>query len=298
MDIETRELFRRMIGGSEEYFFRECWRKRTLFTDSAVPGLRTLYSYERFLEDYRRVDYHDATLLISVDAQGNRTMSRPGPADTVYSSLKEGMSVVVQVLLLPTSLLRLPEQWIWFLDLHRSLCNYLLPGFPARLLPGGPIAALDVFCTASETSVGGHYDTGDVFYFVLDGEKEWTVELVPDFDTALRLAAEGTNYKVDRLPRAECLRICVRPGDCLYVPPYTYHRVSSHGRSLAISVGLPTFNELSLIRNSLVRIQREHILFPPLPSFPRDHRSLFSDAGIETLRRTLSALGLPTVEKG
>jgi ribosomal protein L16 Arg81 hydroxylase len=206
------------------------------------------------------------------------------------------MSVVLQALLLPANLPRLPDQWSWFLALHRSLCDYLLPGFPSRLLPGGPIAALDVFCTASDTSIGGHYDTGDVFYFVLDGEKEWIVELIPDIDTGLRLAAEGTNYKLDRLPQSEHTTICVRPGDCLYVPPYTYHRVSSHGRSLAVSVGLPTFNELTLIRNSLVRIQREHALFDPLPSFPRTHRSLSCDAETETQRRTLSALGLPRVE--
>src|SRR5258705_10836923 len=178
-------------------------------------------------------------------------MLRANRADLVDSALGRGMSAVLQALLLPENLSRMPKEWRWFITLHSALCDYLLPGLPSRGQLGGAVAALDIFCTSSETSIGGHYDTGDVFYFVLEGEKEWTVEIVPDIKTGVRLTAEGTNYTVDRPPLREHMKIRVRPGDCLYVPPYTYHRVCSFGRSLAVSVGLPTFNEVNLLKIAL-----------------------------------------------
>ncbi len=127
---------------------------------------------------------------------------------------------------------------------------------------------------------------------MLDGEKEWTVELVPDVEEGHRLAAEGTNYQLDRPSLREHMKICVRPGDCLYVPPYTYHRVRSNGRSLAISFGLPTFTEVTLLRTALNRLQRERMLYDPLPSFPRTQDGLFRQAEQEVRRRTLGVLDL------
>jgi mannose-6-phosphate isomerase-like protein (cupin superfamily) len=201
------------------------------------------------------------------------------------------MSVVVQALLLPETLPGIPEQWRWFLNLYDALCEYLLPGFPSRIQPGGAIAAVDMFCTSSEASIGGHYDTGDVFYFVLDGEKEWTVEVVPDFEEGYLLAAEGMNSALDRPSLKEHMKIRIRPGDCLYVPPYTYHRVRSFGRSLAVSVGLPTFTEVTLLKAALSRIQKERMLYDPLPSYPRTH-ALFREAEEEVKRRALGVLDL------
>jgi len=160
-------------------------------------------------------------------------MSRPRQGDVIDAALNRGLSVVLQALLVPENLSEIPHQWRWFVTLHHALCDYLLPGLPYSGHLGGAVTALDMFCTSSETSIGGHYDTGDVFYFVLQGEKEWTVELAPDLETGLRLAAEGTNYTLDRPSLREHMKILVRPGDCLYVPPYTYHRVRSFGQSLA-----------------------------------------------------------------
>ncbi|HXO86129.1 MAG TPA: cupin domain-containing protein, partial [Gemmatimonadales bacterium] len=134
------------------------------------------------------------------------------------------------------------------------------------------------------------------FYFVLEGEKEWTVELTPDPAEGHRLAAEGTNYLLDRAALNEHLAIGVRPGDCLYVPPYTYHRVRSTGKSLAISFGLPTFTEITLLQVALNRVQRERMLYEPLPSFPRSENQLFCDAEQEVRRRSrgvLELLGAP-----
>jgi len=292
MISDTRDLFQQLVGGDEARFFREHWRKRTLFTEAAVPEFRTLYDYTHFLDDYRHLDFHDATLLAGVDDQRCRVMVRPDNGRLVDEALARGMSVVLQALLLPQTGLELPPRWQLFLNLYDALCDYLLPGLPSRVEPGGAVAALDIFCTASETSIGGHYDTGDVFYFVLDGEKEWTVELVPDAEEGHRLAAEGTNYQRDRLALNEHMKLSVKPGDCLYVPPYTYHRVRSTGRSLAISFGLPTFTEVTLLRAALSRIQKERMIYDPLPSFPRTESALFREAEEEVRRRALGVLDL------
>jgi ribosomal protein L16 Arg81 hydroxylase len=279
-----------MVGGNEECFFRHYWRQRTLFVESAVPELVGLIDYSQFLNEYRLVNCHQATLIIDVDKQGNRRMLRVNQDNTIDEALNKGLSIVLQVLLLPQTLANKPQVWGWFANLHHELCNYLLPAFPLNVQIGGPVAAVDIFCTCSESTSGGHYDTGDVLYFVLDGEKEWNVELGPDMEMGFELASQSG--KRDLPPRKESTNITVRPGDCLYVPPYTYHRVCSRGRSLAVSLGLPTFTELTLLRNSLVRMQKERTLFFPLPSYPRTQGQLFHAAANEIRQRSLDALGL------
>jgi len=291
MNIETLSWFPQLVGGDEARFFREHWRKRTLFTPGAVPELRGWYDVARFIEDYGRVGYHDATLLIGLDEQHRRVMLRPNQ-NVVGEALGQGMSVVLQALQLPEQAIDATPQWRFFLNLYDALCAYLLPGFPSRAPAGGPVAALDIFCTTAETSIGGHYDTGDVFYFVLDGEKEWTVELVPDPAEGHRLTATGTNYTLDRSALKEHINITVTPGDCLYVPPYTYHRVQSHGRSLAVSCGLPTYTEVTLLRTALSRIQQERMIFEPLPSYPRTEGDLFERAEREVKQRAGAVLDL------
>jgi ribosomal protein L16 Arg81 hydroxylase len=289
--MEIRSLLPRLVGGDEGRFFREYWRKQTLFTEAAVPEFRSLCDYDRFLTDYRRLDFHEATLLIRVNERGRREMSRPVKATAVDEALALGMSVVLRGLWLP-QLRDLPQAWRVLLDLYDGLCAYLLPTFPARGDLGGAVAAIDIFCTSAETSIGGHYDTGDVFYFVLDGEKEWTVELVPDTERGYELAADGSNYLFDRAPLKDYMTVSVKPGDCLYVPPFTYHRVRSTGRSLAVSFGLPTFTAVTLVRGALSHVQEQGLLFDPLPSFPRTQGALFREAREEVRRRTLGVLNL------
>ncbi len=279
-----------MFGGNEEQFFHDYWRKRLLFLHSAVPEFRDFYSRTRFLEDYRRLNFHKASLLVSIDQQGNRRMSRPSDVSSLDCALSSGISLVLQALMLPAQLEQLPREWSTFLDLYHALSEYLLPGLPLRKQPGWAVAALDFFCTSTKTTIGGHYDTGDVFYFVLDGEKEWTVELTPDMNMGLKLASEGENYTLDRCPVNEHVTISLTPGDCIYVPPYTYHRVCSTGDSLAVSVGLPTFNELTILRFAIARMQKDRIPRCPLPSFPLTQPALYQQAQNEIKERSLRAL--------
>lgn len=293
MRLGVQDLLRRAISGStDDGFLQLYWRKKTLLAKAVFPELEEFYGITGFLNDYLMLNKYESTLLVIVDAERNREFRRPPSREGVERAIAQGIPIVLQALLLPEKLDSLPQPWAWFIDLHRRLCEYLLPGYPPALQSGGSIAAVDFFLTTGESSTGGHYDTGDVFYFVLEGERHWTVELCPDEDTALRLAAEGVGHKSDRSPQKECMEIWVEPGDCLYVPPYTYHRVRSRGRSLAVSLGLPTFNEFTLLRSRLIQMQNHGYSYRPLPSFPVSHDALFSAAREEVRSRVWEFLGL------
>jgi len=279
------ELFKQMVGGDEDRFFSQYWRTHTLFEPSAVPRLKSFYDVDSFHRDYASLDYHAATLVISVDEEGRRNMTRPKDLEVVNTALAQGASVVLQALLLPRDLDKLPEAWKWVLGLYESLCEYLLPGFPPSIAPYGPIAAVDIFCTQAKVSTGGHYDTGDVFYFVLDGEKQWIVELAPDLTLGPQLAARGESSTVDRKPIHPHVAYTLKCGDSLYVPAYTYHKVTALGRTLAVSIGLPAFTEATLLFNTAARILAENGIYQPLPTFPRSQSTLFQQAEIETRER-------------
>jgi len=283
-------LFLQMTGGDDEHFFRSHWRQRVLFSQSAVPQLTSGYSYAQFIADYNRLSPHRETLVVTIGDQGTRKMIRPDKDWGIDSALDKGSSLVVQALLFPQDSSYLPQAWSKFIALHYDLCSYLLPGLPQGINPEGAVATVDIFCTSVDTSTGGHYDTGDVFYFVLDGEKEWTLELVPDPETVLRLFSTEGKYMLDHAPQKEHVTITVRPGDCLYVPPFTYHRVSSQGRSLAVSIGLPAYTEATLLKANLVRLQRQLLMWKPLPSFPRKFQDLHEEAQRETENRVFALL--------
>lgn len=282
---EFRNVFLRMIGGDEDFFLKNHWRQRVLFTKKALPELAYTYSCSQFIEDYLRMDPWDESLVVSIDNLGVRRMVKPAPGWGSSQELQKGTSLVLQALLLASKPKRIVPAWRKFIDMHEDICKYMLPDMPSGFQPGGAIAAVDIFCTTETTSTGGHYDTGDVFYFVLDGKKEWIVELIPDPQAVMKLLRSRGGYMLDHVSRREHLNIMIEPGDCLYVPPYTYHRVSSCGQSLAVSLGLPAYTEATLLRAKLERLQLSRAICDPLPSFPRSSGHLFEESKRETIRR-------------
>lgn len=94
----------------------------------------------------------------------------------------------------------------------------------------------------------------------------------------------------DHPTQKEHIVITIKPGDCLYVPPFTYHRVRSHGQSLAVSIGLPAYTEATLLKVALERIQRERLMWKPLPSYPDGFTQLSHEADEETRARILDML--------
>jgi hypothetical protein len=66
--------------------------------------------------------------------------------------------------------------------------------------------------------------------------------------------------------------------------------VRSHGRSLAVSIGLPAYTEATLLKVVLERLQFERLMWKPLPSFPRHYSQLFEQAERETSARIIEML--------
>lgn len=289
MNSDFHVQFTQMIGGHEDQFFDLYWRRRVLLSKAVVPSMP--YTCEDFIAEYKRENPYMESLIVTIDEQAVRRMVRPTRDWSSRGFLSNEGSLVLQAILLPRDSSSMPDVWRRFVNLHYDLCMYLLPNMPAGLQPDGAIAAVDMFYTSGETSTGGHYDTGDVFYFVLDGEKEWTLELSPDPATVLQLLNEDDDtYMTDHQPTKEHITVRVQPGDCLYVPPYTYHRVVSHGPTLAVSIGLPTYTEATLIKAISTRLQSEGRNLEPLPSFPTTRTSQFQAARQETRKRVSETL--------
>lgn len=286
------DLFSRLVAGDQDTFFRNHWRRRVLHQPNAIEV--PAYTCEQFLEEYRLANRYKESLVVAIDDQGIRRMVRPTHDWIQKEFMAAGGSLVLQAIRLPRDWHDMPDVWRNFVRLHDQICNYVLPGLPPGQQPDGPIAAVDFFYTSGETSTGGHYDPGDVFYFVLDGMKEWTVEFEPDTDTVLKLyESPHEHFMSDHSPTKESTTLCVKPGDCLYVPPFTYHRVASHGPTLAVSLGLPTYTEATLLKTLLRQLERDGRhwnIWDPLPTYPERFSEEYLTASTESSARVTSLL--------
>lgn len=278
---DTNQIIVPMTGSNPKQFLDAHWRRRILVVRDCLPELRSFYSVTQFIKDYVHCDFHDATFVIDV-VDGKRRFTVPTTSSMVSRSLTNGSSIALQVLRLPANLRRMPERWKWMLELYTALCRYFLPGFPTAQFLGAPVSAIDIFCTGSASTTGGHHDTGDVFFLALEGQKEWTVEYHPDMDVVRDLQSRS---QIDCKPVNETTTIVLSPGDCLYVPPFTYHRVRSNGPSLGVSFGLPAFNAIHILAHKLSLLAGRAEFMEPLPSSPRREQSRYVAARVEQRRQ-------------
>lgn len=281
---DANRIIMEMMGGNTKQFLGDHWRQRILVVRNGLPELRSFYGVSQFIEDYFHADYHAASLVIEI-ADGRRRFTVPATASMVSQALRQGSSIALQALQLPIDLPRMPEKWKWMIELHSALCRYFLPGFPTSPYLGAPVSAVDVFCTSSASTTGGHHDTGDVFFLALEGEKEWTVEYHPDMDTVRNLYKAQLLSGMDLKPANETTTVVLAPGDCLYVPPYTYHRVRSNGPSLGVSFGLPAFNAINLLAHKVSLVASRAEFIKPLPSSPGKEPGTYAAARAEQRRR-------------
>jgi ribosomal protein L16 Arg81 hydroxylase len=286
--IEPSRMMERMMGGNPKRFLDDHWRRRTLIMRDALPEMRSVYNIAEFLDDYRQIDFHRATLIIDI-IDGRRRFTVPSTLSQMSRALKHGSSIALQALKLPSNLNPIPFRWRSMIELHSALCAYFLPCFPPRAFFNFPVSALDIFCSISRSTTGGHYDTGDVFFVCLEGEKEWTVEHKADpkaFEEYYsRQVDSGIDSGPDCEPGGETTTVVLSPGDCLYMPPYTYHRVSSAGPSLGVSFGLPAFNAIHLLASKLPLLRSRAEFTTLLPSAPESEPSLYAAAKAEQLHQ-------------
>jgi len=280
----SNQIIAKMMGGNTEQFLDAIWRRRTSVARNCLTELRSFYSISQFMEDYSRSDYHAATLVIDTTG-GARRFTVPTSSGVVSQALKRGLSIALQALQLPDDWRGMPEKWKGMNELHSSLCRYFLPGMPTSRFLGAPVSSVDIFCTLTSSTTGGHHDTGDVFFLPLEGEKVWTVEFEPDLNIANNPVKLRLLSGMDLEPANETTTVTLSPGDCLYMPPHTYHRVCSEGPSLAVSFGLPAFNAIHLLAYQLSSLARRAEFTKPLPSAPENGADLYPSAKAEQRRQ-------------
>lgn len=274
-------------------FVSNYWRKETLFIKSGSATTRDLYSIANFYRDYEKIDYHDWSFLIEIE-NGKRNWKKVTSNRCVFDAKERQHSLAFMPLYIPDEKKKFISKEInYLINMYHQISNYLMPSFPSKNKWEWISSGVDIFLANDEGTIGGHYDTGDVFYFILEGEKEWLVEKKPDQEFCQKLVKEqgiSALSNQDLSPKNEYEIVVLKPGDILYVPPLTYHRVTSRGKSLAASIGLPAFNEVSYLRYMADLFKDEGHLLLPFPSYPREYSELNKTSHSEVIKRMRNIL--------
>jgi hypothetical protein len=153
---------------------------------------------------------------------------------------------------------------------------------------------VDLFFAGADSCLGTHFDTTDVFTLQLSGERRWLVEEVHDLTSILDVGRDPHWYPTREIafpgpPR----EIVLRPGDALYLPAYTIHRVQGGSReSVSLSLGLRAYNEIDIVEHLLAGLRRtEYLRHPPFPGIPPSLPDAHADARLDLLERVRSLLG-------
>ncbi|MCQ8870182.1 JmjC domain-containing protein [Vibrio splendidus] len=300
-ESQGKDFIKKISNQCGSDFVSNYWRKQTLFIKGGSDITKELYNIDKFYCDYEKIDYHDWSFLIEIE-KGKRNWKKVISKNCIDDAKESQHSLAFMPLYIPDEKKKYISKEInFFINMYHQISNYLMPSFPSDNKWEWISSGVDMFISDNKGTIGGHYDTGDVFYFILEGEKEWVVEKKPDFEFCQKLAKEqgiSALSNQDLAPRNEYDRILLKPGDILYVPPLTYHRVTSRGKSLAASIGLPAFNEVSYLRYMADLFKDEGELLIPFPSYPREYSDLNKNSHsefIERMRKTLEKLNVETI---
>ncbi|MFW7525837.1 JmjC domain-containing protein [Vibrio ostreicida] len=242
-----------------------------------------------FVSNYWRKE----TLFIK---NGKRNWKKVTSNSCVFDAKERQHSLAFMPLYIPEEKKKhISKEINYLVNMYHKISRYLMPSFPSDNKWEWISSGVDIFLANDEGTIGGHYDTGDVFYFILEGEKEWVVEKKPDQEFCQKIVKEqgiSALSNQDLSPKNEYEKIVLKPGDILYVPPLTYHRVTSRGKSLAASIGLPAFNEFSYLRYMADLFKDEGQLLLPFPSYPREYSELNKTSHSEVIKRMRNILDM------
>jgi hypothetical protein len=227
-------------------FFREYWDKKALYIPGTADKFSEIYDVDRWRQSRRFRELVAAT----VDDRGLQR-EYPIEPDLIDPLYRAGLTICADVSDDPR-------------------LSPFLRGFCARLkLPGGPGFA-KLYASADDRGFAVHCDKYHVFVMQIDGRKRWRFSrtpAVPSADCGGALNEAGlpvftfprqgvrmTSHdhlpvdppQIDRLEEA-----LLGPGDCLYLPPGTWHVARASGHSMAVSISPPRTTIGHLIMRSL-----------------------------------------------
>jgi ribosomal protein L16 Arg81 hydroxylase len=280
---ELDRLIERMLGDTET-FFSKYWRKEPHFAPGAAAALRHGYDVEQFLADMVATQ---SVPYLSVGARdGNRYFTKHETAQSLRDSVGEGGVCAVKMSKIWHG--QMPPSWGWMRALFGSLCRrasmlYLSPGRTEDV---------DMFLAGPNSQLGTHFDTTDVFTLQLFGERKWTVDQDTRVDQVLGFSRSPDWYPAKEIDFTGPTReFTLRPGDALYVPAYSVHRVTGVTWSVSLSLGLRAFNELDVVEQLLETIRlTSYPDFRPLASVPESVLDAHVDAKLGLVHRVRALL--------
>ncbi|WP_434427091.1 JmjC domain-containing protein [Nannocystis pusilla] len=228
----------RMLGGSVAEFFARHWGQRPLHVPGAGLELVGTYGVDEYLADMV------ASQPVPYLAVGSRDGARYFTTHTSPEDLRRGVEAGCVAAIKMSKTWHRPDtplRWAALRALFGSLCRSvsMLYMRPARS------EDVDLFLAGPESGLGTHFDTTEVFTLQLHGERRWRVEEGVRIDDMLALSRDPSWHPAREVPfGAPTREFLLRPGDALYVPAYSVHRVTGVGWSVSLSLGLRAFNEL------------------------------------------------------
>lgn len=270
--------------GDPATFFGEYWRRKPRYAPEVARNCAGMYGVDQFLADM--VETQSAPYICVSARDGRRFFSKHATAEELRSAvLAGGISAIKASRVWHGAT---PASWIWMRTLFGRLCRHvaMLYMSPARS------EDVDIFLAGPQSGLGTHFDTTDVFTVQLWGERKWTVDKDLHLDNILHLTREPGWYPAREIDfQSATCEFTLRPGDGLYVPAYSVHRVEGVSWSVSLSLGLRAFNEIDFVEHLLEAIRLTgYANYPPVSSFAESLGECHVEAKLELMRRIRSLL--------
>lgn len=256
-------------------FAQENWGHKPCFRPGAAAALAARnYDADAFLGDLCVT--HSPPFITARLHNGHREFARHETAHELLEAVTAGGVAAIKLSRFWHEAAGL-NSWNWMRRLFVCLRDTLRVAYldPSRS------EDTDLFFAGPRSEIGAHIDATHVFTFQLFGSRAWEIEEEVRLDER-RLTVDYARAREATL-RGPTIRVTLRPGDALYVPAYTAHRVTGIDRSVALSIGLKCFNEIDVVAHLLDR--SPHAFSAPVTIAPASRGDAHIAAKIDLARR-------------
>jgi ribosomal protein L16 Arg81 hydroxylase len=225
-------------------FFDDCWDQRATYIEGDENKFRDLYC----TDGDRWVEFADELEAATQDEHGVQHQFPIAP-EQVRTHFSNGMTICANVTRDPT------------------LTPTLFRFASELALPGSPFAK--IYASPNNQGFALHLDSFHVFVCQLVGSKRWRYSATPAVQAPIysgKVAAGRAVWSAPlngepmmddggafvEVPNEDDLEEAIlTPGDCLYLPPGTWHVARAVGRSVALSISPPRTPVYELISKTL-----------------------------------------------
>lgn len=265
-----------------EVFLERYWNKRWLHAPGAPERFDDLPGIERFLASF------------SDQYTGGGWVSGAPEAEACYEDAKGNLQTLVN---LPPNMLH------QLYNSGMSICFAQIPGPEVQAYADAVREVTEWpgrnLVNAYLTPEGGrnfcHFDCQHVFFLQVEGRKRWRLSSRPAMHNPtvnisvqhlsnpdLASSLERFEYDLERPEACDFDEVVLQPGDCLYLPPGTWHEPLALETSLHYTLTLAPFNFHHFWRSAYQKLIQQQ------PQLREDLR--FIDGGPMTEETLLKAL--------